>query len=383
LAGEAATELNTSWTEITASVPTGELELALSIMRAVTDSGFYIEDYSNLEEDVLRIAHVDLIEDALLEKDRVTAVVHMYASPDENPAELAASVEARLSAARVDARVGMASIREEDWANNWKKHFKPIRVGQRIIIKPEWETLADGWDAPASGGAPVAGDGDSRRGDGTAAPAERSPRAAETESPGERRPRGAKIAAPSGRAPRDVVVSIEPGMAFGTGSHASTKLCLELIERYAKPSSRVLDVGTGSGILSIASVLLGASSALGVDIDEYAVKVARRNAALNGICDRAAFMAGDLTDGASGHFDLIIANIVADVIIRLLGSVGRFLAPGGALICSGIIDDREADVLEAISGHGFRAAEIRRDGVWTAVAAKARANGAKPAQPQA
>jgi len=166
-------------------------------------------------------------------------------------------------------------------------------------------------------------------------------------------------------------VSIDPGMAFGTGSHQTTQLCLLLLQRRMRAGARVLDVGAGSGILSIAAALLGASECLGVDVDPYAVRNARENAARNGVGGVAAFREGDLALGVDGRYDVVLANIVADAVIKLLPDARRLLAPGGVAILSGVIDAREEDVARAIKANGLAAAETLRGEGWAAFAAVA------------
>ena len=313
------------WTEIIVQVPRRYLESVEAILQMCTNLGLYVEDYANLEQSVMSIAHVDLIDEELLKKDREKALVHLYISPEESPAEHVAFIEQKIRTEGIPAVLEIRNVREEDWANNWKKYFKPIRVGDRIVVKPEWEEL----DAEE--------------------------------------PAGSAHAAGTQR----IVVEINPGMAFGTGSHESTKLCLELLEKYVKPGARVLDLGTGSGILAVASVLLGAQSVLGIDIDEYAVKTAAENAAINKVESKCAFRVGNLLDGVSGVYQVVLANIIADVILRLVGQVADYMEPGAVLICSGIIDDREEEVLRAMRANDSLMVEkVLRDGVWTAIAVR-------------
>ena len=164
------------------------------------------------------------------------------------------------------------------------------------------------------------------------------------------------------------MLNIDPGAAFGTGTHATTTLCLELLEQYVRENDTMLDIGTGSGILSIASVLLGAKSAVGVDIDEVAVKVANENAEINNITDKTQFIQGDLAEKVSGKFNVVCANIVADVIIRLLENVDTFFEENTVLICSGIINIRVDDVKAAFSEHGYKIIAERTKDNWYAFA---------------
>lgn len=224
--------------------------------------------------------------------------------------------------AGIDAPYATARLREEDWATSWQKYYKPMSVGERLYIVPEWEK-----------GEPV----------------------------------------PAGRTP----LYLNPGLIFGTGSHASTRLCLEGVETYVRPGGRVLDLGCGSGILSIAALLLGAEEAAGVDIDPKAVGVAYENAAMNGIgAGRYTVRAGDVLSDralaaelAQKRYQLVLANIVADVIIPLSAQVPGLLEPGGMFLCSGIIDTRADEVRAALVSHGLRVAEKKERDGWVAFAA--------------
>ena len=208
----------------------------------------------------------------------------------------------------------MDGLEDADWENNWRAFYKPMEIGERLIVVPDWET-----------------------------------------------------ADPKGR----VELRLEPGLAFGTGSHATTRLCLTALEKYVKPGTRVADLGCGSGILSIAALLLGAASAFACDIDGKAVDIAYANAALNGVGrDRYTVRAGDvLTDAGlqrelGSGYDIIAANIVADVILALAPAVGGLLKKGGLFIASGIICEREAEVREALERCGFTVAEANRSEGW-------------------
>lgn len=303
------------YNEVTLKVPVGFLEPAAAIANLVVPYGLYIEDYSDLETEAPRIAHVDLIERELLERDREHALIHLYIPGAENPAEAVSFLRERFTASAIPYEVTEASVNEEDWATAWKKFYFPTKVGERLVVVPSWETYE--------------------------------------------------------KAQNEVVLTMDPGMAFGTGTHDTTRLCMTLLEQYAGPGATLLDIGTGSGILAVAALLLGADRAVGVDIDQVAVRVARENAAANGVDSRCAFLCGDLADKVSGKYSIITANIVADVIIRLTPDLRRFLSPGGVFIASGIIDAREADVLAALKEAGLTVKERRASGGWVALAAGA------------
>ena len=301
------------WTEIKISIKTKDVDKASDIANMVVPYGIYIEDYSALEEQVREIAHIDLIDEDLLRKDRSEAFIHIYLEPDVNPSEALAFLSERFNAEKIEHTIDTSETLEEDWRNNWKKFFNPTPVGDRILIRPTWR---DDYDA-------------------------------------------------GGR----VVLNIDPGLAFGTGSHETTRLCLEAIEKYIKQGDTVLDVGCGSGILAIASLLLGAERATGVDIDELAVRTAEENAELNCVGDRFTAVAGDLTEKISGKYNLIVANIVADAIICLSKGVREFMDSDTVYIMSGIIDTRGDEVCKAVSGD-FDIIERTEENGWVCLVAK-------------
>ena len=301
--------LNESWTEIAITVDTENIDIAGGIANMTVPYGIYIEDYSALENEVMEIAHIDLIEEELLKSDRTKGIIHIYINPHENPLEAVSFIKERLESEKITYDIKIADCAAEDWVNNWKQYFHPMPIGERLLIRPMWE---DEYDA-------------------------------------------------DGR----MVLHIEPGLAFGTGSHPTTKLCLETLEKYVYDNSTVLDIGCGSGILSIACLLLGAKNALGVDIDSLAVKTAKANAEENGF-DNSRFNAvqGNLADKVSGKYNIIVANIVADIIMELNKDVGRFLDDNGVYITGGIIESREDEVLYSFSQNGFERIERFEDKGW-------------------
>nr|WP_316615468.1 50S ribosomal protein L11 methyltransferase [uncultured Ruminococcus sp.] len=280
------------WTEIAVEVEADRVDDAAAIANMTVPYGIYIEDYSTLEEEVMEIAHIDLIDEDLLQKDRSKAKIHIYIDPEDNIGEAVQFLRERLTAADIAYTIDQSMVKEDDWRNNWRKFFQPMPVGERLLINPSWYTDTD----------------------------------------------------PKGR----LMMNIDPGLAFGTGKHETTQLCMETLERYVKGGERVLDVGCGSGILGIAAVMLGADSAFGVDIDEVAVRTANENAAVNHVQDKFTAIAGDLVDKVDGKYDIVVANIVADAIIALSASVKDLMTDDAVYITSGIIDTRADDVKNAI-----------------------------------
>ena len=304
--------MHTDWTELIITVPAQDVERAGDIAQMVVPYGIYIEDYSHLEQEAWEIAHIDLIDEELLQKDRTKGLVHIYISPEANPAEAISFLEERYRACGIDFSLSTANCVEEDWINNWKKYFHPIPVGNKLLIRPTWEEAPD-----------------------------------------------------TGR----IVLHLEPGLAFGTGTHETTRLCLELLEQYVSPGCDGLDVGCGSGILSVAALLLGAQKAVGVDIDELAVKTAVENAQINEVSGRFTAICGNLTEQVSGQYQVVVANIVADVIISLTQDIPAYLSPDAVYLMSGIIDSREPDVLAALAPQ-FEVIGRREEKGWVALAAK-------------
>ena len=305
--------MSENWTELKIQVPASQGELAGDIANMVVPYGIYMEDYSHLEEEAMEIAHIDLIDEELLRKDREHAVIHVYISPEENPAEAVSYLEERYNALGIQHTFTLDSCVKEDWINNWKKYFHPIPVGEKLLIRPLWEEQCD----------------------------------------------------PQGR----IVLDLEPGLAFGTGTHETTRLCLELLEKYLTPGCDFLDMGCGSGILSVAALLLGAKSAVGVDIDPLAVKTAVENANTNGVGEKFTGICGNLAEKVTGKFQVVAANIVADIVILLSKDAPRFLEKDSVYLISGIIDTREQDVLDAI-GDTFQVLERREEKGWIAMALK-------------
>lgn len=300
-----------TWNELTVKVKTEDTARASDICTVIADMGIYVEDYSDLENVVWDIAHVDLIEQELLDRDRTHSLIHVYIKQEKAAAECVEFLGSRLDAEGIEYEISVIGVNEEDWANNWKKYYHTQRIGKRIVVTPSWEEFTPSRD--------------------------------------------------------DVQMRLDPGMAFGTGTHDTTRLCLELLEETVTPETHILDVGTGSGILSVGGVLLGAKSALGVDIDPVAVKVANENAEINNVSDKTEFVCGDLTDKVHGKFEVVTANIVADVIIRLLSTVKDYLLKGGVLIVSGIIDTRANEVEDACHEAGFVTEKRLEHGGWVAI----------------
>ena len=307
------------WLEVAISTTPDKLDEVTAKLTAAGMAGLVIED----EADFLRFLeenrqYWDYVDQELLDRMKGVTRVKFYVTDDEDGRRQLEQYTRGL-----DCEYTTTTLSDNDWAYSWQKYYKPLVIGQRLYVVPEWE-------------------------------------------------RGKEV--PDGRVP----FYLNPGLTFGTGSHASTQLCLEGVEQHTSQGCSVLDLGCGSGILSIAALCLGAAQAVAVDIDPKAVDVAYENAALNGIGrDCYLVRAGDvLTDRALAQelaqrrYDLVLANIVADVIIPLSAQVPGLLAEGGTFLCSGIIDTRAHEVEAALKKNGLTVTKKREKNGWVALEAK-------------
>lgn len=300
------------WTDIRLTVAKADAENAEAVATMIAEGGIYIEDYSDIEQQVAEIAHVDLIEQELLDKPRDTVIIHIYLQPDESPVETLALIAARMESAGIAYTVETDQVEQEDWQNGWRKYYHPMEIGKRLAVVPSWQEY------------------DTDR----------------------------------------VKLILDPGLAFGTGGHETTSLCMEALDERVQGGERVLDIGTGSGILAIAALKLGAANAEGVDIDPVAVRTAGENAALNGVQDKLTVLVGDLSDKASGKYEIITANIVANAIMALAPAVPSLMAENAVFIASGIIDTRKDEVITALQAAGLSILEIKEKRGWECIVCK-------------
>lgn len=316
-----------NWTEVNIYTTTEGIDPVCGCLLGIGVTGFAIRDSKDFEEFLNdKTGNWDYIDDDLMNMRDCETCVTVYLPDDSQGADMLSALRSEMSAlgerdenkAFGRLAVELANVREEDWANNWKQYFKPLTVGERLVIKPSWEEYD-----PTDG---------------------------------------------------RTVLEIDPASSFGTGQHNTTQLCLELIEKNLRDGDRVLDLGCGSGILSIAAVLLGADSATAVDISQNSVETAKENASKNNIpTEKYTAYCGDiisdnaLVEKIGGGFDIIAANIVADVLIAMSLIFERFLKKGGRLILSGIITERADEVIEAVKSKGYTLVEIREKDGWAAV----------------
>ncbi len=296
-----------SWTKLTTKGDVSELEQISAVM-SMLDNGLMIEDYSDFSFNGM---YGELVDETILNADKNRIAVSIFV-PEEKPiAEFRAFLQDRFRDLGLSVSIEAEGVSEDDWAENWKKYYKPIPLG-RVTVVPAWETY------------------EAKEG--------------------------------------EVIVRMDPGMAFGTGTHETTRLVMRILQDVITGGERVLDVGTGSGILSICASKLGAGEIFAYDIDPVAVRVAKENAIADG-CENITVGVSDLLAGVdrSAKYGVCVANIVADIILRMLPDIGELLLPGAPLILSGIIAPRKEDVIAAAKAEGFIVEREENENDWVAL----------------
>lgn len=303
--------MDMQWIQIKVTGKVEDLETISAVMSMV-DNSLFIEDFSDVTTDGM---YGELLDDSLLHADKTKAAASVFIPETKSVAEAKAFIEGQLNAEGIEYTLETVGCREEDWAESWKKYYHPIKVG-KIVVVPAWEDYT-----PAEG---------------------------------------------------EITVTMDPGMAFGTGTHETTRLVIAMLEKYVKAGDRMLDVGTGSGILSICGSRLGAASCAAYDIDPTAVRVARENIEASGVtnitCDVSDLLKNvDLTHG---KYNIVAANIVADIIIRMMPDIGGYMADDAVLIASGIICPRRAEVEAYLAENGFEVFDELVENDWCALAVR-------------
>lgn len=314
------------WIKISLKTTTEAVDFVSSLFDELGLEGIQIEDNVPLSQEDKEAMFIDILPE--LPPDEGEAVVTSYVSPQRNLEELKREIAEGLTEISSFVNTGEGSITTEetddgDWINNWKAFFKPFRVAEDIVIKPTWETLEE------------------QRED-------------------------------------DLIIEIDPGTAFGTGAHETTRLCITGLRKYITPETKLLDVGCGSGILSIIGLKLGAEKAVGTDIDPAALKATHENMEVNHILEgQFTAYAGNMIEDQElkdkvgyGKYDIVAANILADVIVPLSGVIRPHMKPGGLFISSGIIDMKKDEVEEALLKNGFEIVEVNEMGDWVSFVAK-------------
>jgi len=298
----------TQWTQIRVTVKLEQLDALVAVMSMINNN-LMIEDYSDID---LKTCYGDLIDESILNADKTIASVSVYLPIERDIREDVDFLRSMMQKDGIEGEIKMIGLNEEDWANAWKAYYKPIKIGSRIVIVPAWEKYE--------------------------------------------------------ASPEELIVRMDPGMAFGTGTHETTRLVIGLLEKYTAPGVRMLDVGTGSGILAICASRLGAGECKAYDIDPMSVRVARENIADSGLtnitCDQSDLLRS--VDLSGGKYGLVCANIVADIIIRMTPDVHRYIADDGVLLASGIIMERSQDVIDCFEQHGFEIVERAEENGWCA-----------------
>lgn len=313
------------WVKLTLKTLADAVELVSNMLSEIGIEGIEVIDNVPITEEEKKAMFIDILPE--LDTNDKTAFVTFYLNEEDNTYEVINNIRKGLEELSVFIDVGEGTIEvseteDTDWINNWKAFFKPFRVDDTIVIKPTWEVLTE-------------------------------------------------------QKENDLIIEIDPGTSFGTGSHETTKLCILGIKKYLKPDMHLLDVGCGSGILSIIGAKLKAGKVFGTDIDPNAVLSAGENAAVNKVGDEIEFISGDIISdeeiqrkaGMEGY-DMAVANILADVIIPLSAEIGRHIKPGGLFISSGIINTKKEQVKSAVLENGFEILEINEMGDWVSIVAK-------------
>ncbi|MBR6027632.1 MAG: 50S ribosomal protein L11 methyltransferase [Clostridia bacterium] len=304
------------WIKLTVHTTTAGADPVSDLLIDCGAEGTMVEDRADIPDPSKPSGYWEIIDPKLIESLPEDVQVHCWLKADESLRGILQAIRTALPSLKEGNRdvgpltIDSESVSDEDWSEVWKQYYKPFRAGKRLVVKPNWEE----WDAQ----------------------------------------------------PGDLIIRMDPGMAFGSGTHETTGLCLELLEE-AVHGGRVIDVGCGSGILAIGAALLGAEQVLAIDIDPDAVRVARENVENNGLADRIDVVHGNLLDSTDAVCDVCVANIIADVIIGFAKPLCAHIVPGGVFICSGIIREREEDVLLALTAAGYQVEEVRRRGEWVAI----------------
>ena len=308
-----------TWIEIKVITKSEALEAVSGIFYGLGCENVAIEDPNDILSREQGPLTWDFADINILEYKGKAAVVKGYFTEEDNIEEIVNEIKEKVQILRdcgIDAGEGKViseKMYEEDWANNWKKYYKPTKIGNKIVIKPIWEDYEIKND--------------------------------------------------------EILIELDPGMAFGTGTHETTRMCVEALEKYVKKDTTVFDIGTGSGILALVAAKLGAKEVIGVDLDPVAVDSAKENLTFNDV-DNIKILEGNLLDVVNGKADIVVANIIAEIICVLVDDVKKVLNKDGLFITSGIIHEKRNMVIEKLENSGFEVLEANKDGEWNCIVAK-------------
>lgn len=303
------------WTEVCILTKSEAVEAITAFIYDMGVGGVSIEDPLDILAHKSNPLDWVVIDESLIKGNVEDVIIKVYFSQEVNVAEKILYINEQIKNVSKYINVGKGQVtinkvNEEDWANAWKKYFVPVKVGQKIVIKPTWEEYLPSKE--------------------------------------------------------DIVVELDPGMAFGTGTHETTRMCIKMLEKYVEKDSVVFDIGCGSGILGICASKLGAQMVIGVDIDANSVKVSKENVLLNNV-NNIEIREGNLLDVVSEKANIVVANIISDVIIYLSETIISTFKENGVFICSGIIKDRSLDVQKALIDNKFKIIEVVNEGEWVAI----------------
>ena len=310
-----------NWTEVTIKTTTEAVEAISNILMEERCGGVMIEDPKDFLFQKKNELDWDYVEEEVFNKSGQDGVlIKTYIPEERNVLELIETVKARIALLPSfgldigEGSVSLSNVNESDWANEWKKYYKPTKVGKKIVVKPSWEEYE--------------------------------------------------------KQEGDLIIELDPGMAFGTGTHETTSMCIRELENYVDETKTVFDIGCGSGILAIAAAQLGAKEVVAGDLDEVAVKVSKENCEINNVSYKVVVKHGSLFEVVDSKADVIVANIIADIIKILAKDVSKFLKDEGVFISSGIILAKIDEVCQALEENGFEIVKVERLGEWSAIVSK-------------
>lgn len=308
------------WAEITIKTTTEAVEAITNILYEQNVGGVSIEDPKDFKFQKKNEYDWDFVEEEIFNSGYDGVIIKTYITEERDVTEDVNLIKEKIQGLKDfgidigEAIVELSQVDEQDWANEWKNYYKPTKVGKNVLVKPTWEEYEE------------------KEG--------------------------------------DLIIELDPGMAFGTGTHETTTMCIQQLEKYVKKDSKVFDIGCGSGILAIAAAKLGAKEVVAVDLDEVAVKVSKENINLNKVKNKVVALHGNLTEVIKDKADIVVANIIADIIKILAKDVANFMKENAVFISSGIIHAKVDEVKESLIENGFEVVEVQTLGEWNAIVSK-------------